>query len=384
MTKELKIINPVSEERQIEIFDKQRKINLQKLFTPEGMDLMIAEIRKDALSFKGDMTTKKGRAEIKSMAYRVACSKAPLEGLAKELKEDHQAIIAGINKEVNKFKQSFDELRDEIRKPIDEIEEREAAELKARQDRFNEIERLSTTRAFNSVDDVKGLLKDLEQAFNFDNWGNFEFKAKTAYEEAKKYLESEVEKGIKYEAEQKELAELRKLKEERDRKDREEAIRKEEAARVKKEAAEREKKIKEQKAKAIADKKAAEAKAKESERLRKEHAKLAEVRRIAAEKKAKEEAKIAAEEAVKAEQRKVEEKRLADEAEAAKIAANKEHCQKIEDDIVAAICPNINGMFSQEAIAKAHEFGKSPEFGVAQIIMQCIRDGRIPNVSIKY
>jgi DNA repair exonuclease SbcCD ATPase subunit len=379
MTNDMKIINPVSDDRQIEIFDKQRKINLQKLFTPEGMDLMIAEIRKDALCFEGDMTTKEGRKQIKSMAYRVACSKAPLEGLAKELKEDHQAIIAGINGQVTKFKKSFDELRDEIRKPIDEIEEREAAELKARQDRFNEIERLSTTRAFNSVNDVKGLLKDLEQAFDFDNWGSFEFKAKSTYEEAKKYLKSEVEKGIKHESEQKELAELRQKTAELDRKNREEEIRKNAAANAKKEAAEKQKRLKEQKAKAIADKKVAEAKAIESERLRKEHAKLAEVRAKAAAKEAEEYAKRKAAAAIKEERAAVERKRLFDEAEAAKIAANKEHCAKIEREsktfMAKIIHLEIYGSDKSESHISSY---------ISEKIIEAVINKKIPNVSMKY
>lgn len=251
---QIEIINS----RQIELFDKQRKINLQKLFTEEGMDALISEIEIEAGSFSADVSTKEGRAKIISMAAKVARCKSPIKELATELKDDSRRLIDSVNRRLSRYEAAMDDLRDRIRQPVTEIEEREAAELKARQDRLAEIERLSTTRAFSTVEDVKGLLKDLEIAFDFDNWGEFQFKAEITYQRAKEYLQSELERGIKYEAEQAELQRLRREAAEREQKDREAEIARQAAEKAKREAeqlaqkvaretAEREQKIAEEK-----------------------------------------------------------------------------------------------------------------------------------------
>jgi len=53
--------------REVELLEKQRKVNLQKLFTPEGMDAIIGTIKKEVADFKADVSTKEGRAKIVSM-----------------------------------------------------------------------------------------------------------------------------------------------------------------------------------------------------------------------------------------------------------------------------------------------------------------------------
>jgi len=65
-------IEVITNQREVELLEKNRKINIQKLFTPEGMNSMLAEIEKEVADFSGDITTKKGQAEIKSMAAKVA------------------------------------------------------------------------------------------------------------------------------------------------------------------------------------------------------------------------------------------------------------------------------------------------------------------------
>lgn len=420
--------------REVELLEKNRKINIQKLFTQEGMDSMIAEIQKEAAGFTADITTKKGRDEIKSMAAKVARCKAPIKELAAELKEDSRRFIDGVNAQFNRYEKAMDDLRDEIRKPVNEIEEKEAAELKARQDRLAEIDRLSITRAFDNVEDLKGLLKDLEVAFDFE-WGEFQFKAQTSYDEARKYLESEIEKGIKHEAEQAELKRLRQEAAEREQKDREAKIAAEAAEKAKREAeeaAERERKAEEDRRlkaeedakRAEAAKKSAEERAKEAERLRKEQEEQAKAQRIIYEregellalgmkkmdghsqfifenfgvsfdliikpediwnrelpkikdqlaqiKKRIEEKAIA--EAVEKERLRVEEEKRKEKEAAEKREANKRHRAKIEKEAAAGISKILN--------APEIENGTFEE--VEKKIIEAIANGEVPHVSINY
>jgi len=367
--KEIEIIS--IDQREIELLEKNRKINLQKLFTPEGMDVMIAEIQKEVADFSADISTKEGRAKIISMAAKVAKCKSPIKNLASELKEESRRLIDGVNAQWNRYEKAMDELRDQIRKPVDEIEEREARILKEKQDRLVEIERLSTTRAFNSVEDVRGLIKDLEQAFDFD-WGDFQFAANVRYDAAKNYLESEIEKGIKYEEEQAELTRLRKEAAERAQKDHEEKIAREAAEKAKREAeelAERERKAAiEREAKIEADKKAAEERAKEAERLAIEQAEKAELARIAAEKKAKEDAEKAALEAVEKERLRVAEEKRKEEEAAEKREANKRHRAKINCEASAGLVKLLENL----------------SFPDAEILIEAIARGEIKHVQINY
>lgn len=401
-------------QREIELLEKQRKVNLQQLFTPEGMESIIATIKKEVADFKADVSTKEGRAKIVSMAAKVAKCKSPIEKLAKEAKDESQKIIAGIQTQWKRYEAEMDALRDEIRKPVDEIEEKEAVELKARQDRLAEIERLSTTRAFNSVEDVKRLLSDLENLMAFE-FGDFQFKADCSYDAARKYLESEVEKGIKYEAEQAELARLRREVAEREQKDREEKIAREAAEKAKREEEENLRR-------AEAAKKAAEERAKEAEELNRQTQRVADLLSLGMsqypyggvgyffedlvvswdlikdenfdwkkfltelapeiEKRKKwadaKKAKDIADEATQKERLRIaeeaEKKRIAEE----KLAANKRHRAKINNDAKKAIKDSILAEFCHAQI------GEEQQEILAKIIVEAIAKGEVPHVQINY
>ena len=56
MKNEIEIIN----QRDVELLEKTRKINLQKLFTEEGMNEIISAIKAEVKDFKADISTKEG------------------------------------------------------------------------------------------------------------------------------------------------------------------------------------------------------------------------------------------------------------------------------------------------------------------------------------
>jgi hypothetical protein len=261
----------------------------------------------------------------------------------------------------------MDTLRDEIRKPVDEIEEKEAAELKARQDRLAEIKNLPNIIPFYEFskpsDACRIALEKAKQLIEFDNWGDFEFAAKTAFEEVSDFLNKKIVDCEKSEADAAELAQLKKEKAERDQKDREDQIAREAAEKAKRDEEENLRR-------AEAAKKAAEDRAIEAERLRKEQEQQAEERRIAAEKKAKEDAEKAVAAALEAERKRVaeeaEKKRIAEE----KLAANKRHRTKINNEIISylkAIIDNETNLQHQ-----------------AEAVVEAIAKGEVPHVEINY
>ncbi len=375
---------------EIELLDKKRKINLEKLFTLQGMDLIITEIQKEVADFSADITTKKGRAEIISMAAKVAKCKSPIKNLASELKEESRKLIDGVNAQWNRYEAAMDDLRDKIRKPVDEIEEREAAQLKACQDRLSQIESLkdcgSTPQAWSSVimnceigiTNVKDFLENFE-------WGQFKFRAETAANEVLEILNLRCSHAKEQKIKDDELDKLRKEAAERAQKDHEERIAREAAEKAKREAeevAERERQASiEREAKIEADKKAAEQaqinaeiRAKEAERLGKEQAEQAELAKIAAEKKAKEDAKKAAQEAVEKERLRVEEEARKEKEAAEKREANKKHRAKINNEAKSSLFQVL--VESNFDTSNAHDLAKS--------IIEAIAKDEITHVRITY
>lgn len=365
MKNEIEIIN----QRDVELLEKTRKINLQKLFTEEGMNEIILAIKAEVKDFKADISTKEGRAEIVSMAFKIAKCKAPIKNLASELKEESKKLIDGVNSQWNRYEKEMDTLRDEIRKPVDEIEAEEKRILQEKHDRLNQIEATINPFVASSVAGCQELMEDLENVFNF-NWGDFKFKAEEKFNQAKNYLQSQLEKNIKNEAEQAELAQLKKEKEEREKKDREEQIAREAVEKARIEAEAREKRINQEKIDA-------ENRAKEAERLRIEQAKIAENNRILAEKKAKEDAEKAVAEAIERERNRVETEKRKEAEALEKREANKKHRAKINNEALDKISDLIINNI-------ALENGEDDCVEIAKLIIEAIARGEVPHVQINY
>lgn len=230
-----------NEIKEILILDQSKQVECSQLFTPLGMELMIKDIRAQAKNFIADITTKKGQAEIKSFAYKVSLSKGVIIGIADELKADHQAIVKSINNQLNVAKADLDELRDEIRKPVDEMEEKAAAIVRKCEDRLAEIEFLDDPRGalspanYGTSQYWEDSLVELDHLQDFE-WGIFAHKAATICKETREILESRFEAAKKSEADAIELAQLKAEKAARDKKDHEEKIAREAAETARKES----------------------------------------------------------------------------------------------------------------------------------------------------
>lgn len=90
------------------------------------LDAILEQIRKAATSVPVDVSTKAGREACASLAYKVARSKTYLDNLGKDLTEASRAYVAGINADRKKATEYLDALRDEVRKPLNDYEAREA------------------------------------------------------------------------------------------------------------------------------------------------------------------------------------------------------------------------------------------------------------------
>lgn len=301
----------------------------------EQLDPIIEKIEKEARSLVPDVSTKKGRDAIASMAHKVARSKTYIDNAGKDLVAELKALPKQIDESRRIVRERLDALKDEVRRPLTEweaeqerIKAEEVAKIKAEEDR----------KKFESDHEIALLMNDA-----FDR----ELAEKKAEEERQRIaheeeLKRQAAEQAKREAEEKAAAELAAAK-----KREEDAIAaKAQVELLAKQAQERaEQEAKDAAAKAEAEKKAAI----EAEQRKAQE----EAERIKREAEAKEAARLA------------EEKRIADEK--AKREADVKHRKAVGTEIVNALTANTS-ISREQAIE----------------VLKALMDGLVPRAQINY
>ena len=312
------------------------KKNAMAVFTNnDQLDPLIEAIEKEARSLVPDVTTKKGRDAIASMAHKVARSKTYIDNAGKDLVAELKALPKQIDESRRVVRERLDALKDEVRRPLTEWEAEQAriAAEKAAEEERQRIEAeqkaaLEALRKQVEVDHEMALL--MNEAFD--------------REQAEKKAEAERqriarEEEIKHQAEEKAKREAaEQAQREIDAaaaREREAILAKERAEREQREAAER---VEREKQAAV-----------EAERRKAQE----EADRIRLEAEQREQARLA------------EEKRKADEQ--ARREADVKHRKFVGTEIVKALLANTS-LTRDQAIE----------------VLIAIKDGNIPHTGISY
>ncbi|WP_239719414.1 hypothetical protein, partial [Klebsiella quasipneumoniae] len=285
------------------------KKNAMAVFTNnDQLDPLIEAIEKEARSLVPDVTTKKGRDAIASMAHKVARSKTYIDNAGKDLVAELKALPKQIDESRRVVRERLDALKDEVRRPLTEWEA--------------EQERIKAEEAMNALH-VEALAMnedfDRQMAARIESDHEMALLMNDAFdrEQADKAAEAERQR-IAHEEEIKRLAAAAAAREveQRAQREREEAALREAALKAQAEQAERDRIAAELKAEA--DKKAAV----EAERRKAQE----EADRIRREAEQREQARLA------------EEKRKADEQ--ARREADVKHRKALGTEIVKALLAN--------------------------------------------
>lgn len=103
------------------------KKNAMAVFTNnDQLDPLIEAIEKEARSLVPDVTTKKGRDAIASMAHKVARSKTYIDNAGKDLVAELKALPKQIDESRRVARERLDALKDEVRRPLTEWEAEQA------------------------------------------------------------------------------------------------------------------------------------------------------------------------------------------------------------------------------------------------------------------
>ncbi|HHD2015734.1 TPA: hypothetical protein ACN1JE_005175 [Klebsiella pneumoniae] len=99
------------------------KKNAMAVFTNnDQLDPLIESIEQEARSLVPDVTTKKGRDAIASMAHKVARSKTYIDNAGKDLVAELKALPKQIDESRRVVRERLDALKDEVRRPLTEWE----------------------------------------------------------------------------------------------------------------------------------------------------------------------------------------------------------------------------------------------------------------------
>ena len=362
---------------------------IQLAFTsPNGIDILLEKVRKEAAREVPDLTTKKGRDRIASLAYKVSKTKTLVDDYGKDLVAEEKKRLALIDADRKKWRDECDKLRDEIRKPLTDWEQAESDRVQRHRDAIQQLRGLAPQAMGANSETIIGLIAQAESVTLGDHWQEFSAEAGKAKDETLTVLRLDLQRRQQYESEQAELARLReesarREQEDRDRRIAEEAAAKaradaEAAARAEREAIEAKARAEQEAAeRARIASEQAEARAKAEAEAAKLREQEAERRRIESEERAKREAQEAAERAernriaaIEAERARIEQERIESDRKAATEQAareaDKENKRKVNNAILSAL----------------ESVGISTE--QAKVVIAAIAKGAIPNVSIRY
>ncbi|WP_016711316.1 hypothetical protein [Pseudomonas monteilii] len=311
----------MSAEQKLIAIEEISEENAPAIYVAGGLQQFIDLVKGEVLGEVPDLTTRKGRERIASLAAKVSKSKAAVEKPGRDYLRRLKEMPKVVEAELREFVTKMDTLRDETRRPLTEWEAAEDARIDRHNDRLNWLKTLADDLGDLNSLQLKGLIAEAEGMQLGAHWEEFEAEAANAKDKVLTTLRSALLKREQFEAEQVELARLRAEAEAREQKEREERIAREAAERARVEAeqkaqAEREAaQRRELEAQAAAERRELELKlqAEQAERARVQ----AEADRVAAEQRAEQERQAAARRAEEAaEQARQEERRRADAAAA--------------------------------------------------------------------
>lgn len=316
----------------------------------EAIDHMLAKVETAARAHQPDTRTATGRKAIASVAYQVARSKTAFDDAGKALTEAMRKQISSVDAERRRIRDRLDALKDEVRAPLTEWEQAEAARVEAIKDR---IAGLHVPMHGADATTIKARIAEVETVAINDSWAEFVADAAKAKDAALADLRQALDAALwreeqarREEAERARMAaeaEARRVAEEAEREAKRAAqIEAEKQAAV--EAAER-------RARETAEREAA-------EKIRDVEARMQ--RELEAAARAKAEAEAAAKR--EADRREAEAKAQADAD--ARRAADTKHRTIVRDRIAAAVEPMIGNASVACDVADALMAGKIPHVEV--------------------
>lgn len=190
---------------------------------------VIKKITESAGSIVVSVDTAKGRKETASLAARVAKSKTYLDGLGKDLVSGIKQQAKEIDNRRKTIRDSLDELKEEVRKPLTEFEEKEKARIALHEGNIDRLTGMKNEIILAESVDAIEEIEAISELFSSLDWEEYSESSERLISQLID-LAGERKSAIIKQAEQEaELARLKAEAEARDKKERDERIARESA-----------------------------------------------------------------------------------------------------------------------------------------------------------
>ncbi|WP_136477297.1 hypothetical protein [Pseudomonas sp. DG56-2] len=340
--------------------------NAPAIYVAGGLQQFIDLMKGEVLDEVPDLTTRKGRERIASLAAKVSKSKTAVEKPGRDYLRRLKEMPKVVEAELRDFVAAMDSLRDQVRQPLTDWQAAEDARVDRHNNAIAHLKLNAQDLDGITAEDLADRIAKVEAVALGEQWEEFEAEAARAKDDSLKVLRAALTARQQYEAEQAELERLRNEKAARDEQDRIDA-----AARQAVED-ERQRVARDQQAQRDAEAQRI-ARAEQQTREAEQRARQAETDRIAAEQQAELDRQAAAIQAEREIELAREDERRRADAAAAEIVRQQQARERDE-----AHRRSIN-----RAALEAFIAGGMPEACAKQAVT-LIAQRKIPNISISY
>lgn len=196
-------------QQQLVSVDDISEDNAPLIYVPDGLKPFIERVRSEVTGEVPDLSTKKGRDRIASLAAKVSKSKVAVEkpgrDYLKRLKDQPRIVEA----ELREFVNSMDALRDEVRKPLTDWEAKEAARVADFEERITQLKEFAVASDELSAAGIQVQIDNLQAIDIAESWQEFEAEAHRVKAASLETLQQLLTKRQAHEAQQAELERLR-------------------------------------------------------------------------------------------------------------------------------------------------------------------------------
>ncbi|MDU9391894.1 hypothetical protein [Pseudomonas sp. zfem002] len=210
----------MSAEQKLIAIEEISEANAPAIYVAGGLQQFIDLVKAEIDGEVPDLTTRKGRERIASLAAKVSKSKTAVEKPGRDYLRRLKEMPKVVEAELREFVTTMDALRDETRRPLTEWEQAEDARIDRHNDRLDWLRNRDDGLDALEATDIKDRIASVEKVVIGPEWEEFEAEAAREKDKVLNTLRSGLAKREKYDAEQAELARLRREADERAEQDR--------------------------------------------------------------------------------------------------------------------------------------------------------------------
>lgn len=356
----------MSEAAELAVVEEITADKAPAIYVKGGLTKFLDAVKAEVGAEVPDLSTKKGRDRIASLAAKVSRSKVAVETPGREYLKRLKEMPKVIEAELREFVTAMDKLRDDTRRPLTQWEEAEAARVAGHKETLDWLAGFIDQRADLTSEQLQSQLSEVE-AFEISKaLDEFEADAARGKDKAITALRDQLTKRLAHEEQLAEIARFNAEKAEREQREREERIAREAAEAERLAAERRAQEERDATARREAEAKAAAEKRELELKLQAEQAEREKVEAHRRAEQAERDAQARAEQAANAERQRIADEKRLEEEEAARREADTKYRAAINR---AALQAFVTGGMTEEC---------------AKLAVTLIAQGRIPAVAIRY